>query len=79
MAARRFAIVAGCRINVAGVGEDLTHFHVLGGNQGDRVSTMRIEKSRLVACRAPSGWTGPKLPLPKMLATAGIAVSRNEA
>jgi hypothetical protein len=28
------------------VGEDATHFHVLGGNQGARVSIMRIEKAR---------------------------------
>lgn len=61
------------------VGEDATHFHVLGGNQGARVSIMRIEKARLAACRTPIGWTGPKLPLLKMPATAGITVSRNEA
>lgn len=77
-AVMRFARPGGGHVAFA-VGEDATHFHVLGGNQGDRVSIMRIEKSRLVACRAPSGWTGPKAPLPRMLATAGIAVSRNEA
>lgn len=77
-AVMRFARPGGGHVAFA-VGEDATHFHVLGGNQGDRVSIMRIEKSRLVACRAPIGWTGPKLPLPKMLATAGIPVSRNEA
>ena len=29
------------------VGEDRTHFHVLGGNQGNAVNVMRLEKSRL--------------------------------
>jgi uncharacterized protein (TIGR02594 family) len=33
------------------VGEDLTHFHVLGGNQGNSVSVSRIAKSRLYKAR----------------------------
>ena len=33
------------------VGEDLTHFHVLGGNQGNAVSVSRIAKSRLFKAR----------------------------
>lgn len=33
------------------VGEDLSSYHVLGGNQGDRVSIMRLEKSRCIARR----------------------------
>jgi cell wall-associated NlpC family hydrolase len=33
------------------VGEDDTHFHVLGGNQKDSVSIARIEKSRLLQAR----------------------------
>ncbi|WP_294390479.1 TIGR02594 family protein [uncultured Sphingomonas sp.] len=60
------------------VGEDRTHFHVLGGNQGDRVSIMRLEKARCVAARWPSDQ--PLLGHPVvMTATAGVAVSRNEA
>lgn len=35
-------------------GEDATHFHIVGGNQGNRVSRMRLEKSRLTAIRWPS-------------------------
>ena len=31
------------------VGEDKTHYHVLGGNQGDAVKIVRVEKAR---CRA---------------------------
>lgn len=33
------------------VGEDSTHFHVLGGNQSDSVSITRIDKKRLYAVR----------------------------
>ena len=33
------------------VGEDVTHFHVLGGNQGNAVSVSRIAKSRLYKAR----------------------------
>jgi uncharacterized protein (TIGR02594 family) len=33
------------------VGEDRTHFHVLGGNQSDQVCIRRIEKDRLLASR----------------------------
>jgi hypothetical protein len=35
------------------VGADLTSYQVLGGNQGDRVSIMRLERSRCVARRWP--------------------------
>lgn len=34
------------------VGEDDACFHVLGGNQGNRVCVSRISKDRLLACRA---------------------------
>jgi uncharacterized protein (TIGR02594 family) len=60
------------------VGEDGTAYHVLGGNQGNRVSIVRIEKKRCIARRWPVGRPvigGPKA----MTATAGIALSRNEA
>lgn len=33
------------------VGEDDTHYHVLGGNQSDTVCIVRIKKSRLYAAR----------------------------
>jgi uncharacterized protein (TIGR02594 family) len=59
------------------VGEDKTNYHVLGGNQGDRVSIMRLEKSRCIARRWPLGRDvigGPKA----MTATAGVPLSRNE-
>lgn len=34
------------------VGEDLTHYHVLGGNQNDQVRIDRINKGRLLGSRA---------------------------
>jgi uncharacterized protein (TIGR02594 family) len=60
------------------VGEDATAYHVLGGNQGDRVSIMRLEKSRCVARRWPAGRPVIGGPV-KMTAIAGIPMSRNEA
>lgn len=60
------------------VGEDSAAYHVLGGNQGDRVSIMRLEKKRCIARRWPAGrpvFGGPV----KMTATAGVPLSRNEA
>lgn len=36
------------------VGEDDTHYHVLGGNQSDSVCFTRIAKSRAIAFRRPS-------------------------
>jgi uncharacterized protein (TIGR02594 family) len=60
------------------VGEDKTSYHVLGGNQGDKVSIMRLEKSRCIARRWPFGRSvigGPRL----MTAIAGVPSSSNEA
>lgn len=59
--------------------EDATHFQVLGGNQGDAVKLMWIEKSRLVkgGCRWPVGW--PVTTQRNIIARAGGVVSRNEA
>ena len=55
-------------------GEDPTAFHVLGGNQGDKVSVTRIAKDRCIAVRWPAG--RPKT-LPLMLTPSG-ALSTNE-
>jgi uncharacterized protein (TIGR02594 family) len=60
------------------VGEDPTHYYVLGGNQGDRVSIMRLEKARCIARRWPAGRPVVGKPV-KMTSTAGILMSRNEA
>lgn len=61
------------------IGEDLTAYHVLGGNQGDKVSIVRIAKGRLIAARRPD-WKvlQPPSVKPYHLSASG-AVSRNEA
>lgn len=62
------------------VGEDRTHYHVLGGNQGNAVSVMRLEKARLIdgGMRWPFG-----VPLPvakrTWLRADGSPASGNEA
>lgn len=60
-------------------GEDSTHYHVLGGNQGNSVNVARIEKRRLRAggIRWPS--TVKALTQPVPLSAAGVPVSSNEA
>lgn len=60
------------------IGEDPTHYHVLGGNQGDKVSITRIEKARCVARRRPVYKNQPASVKPYHLAATG-AVSKNEA
>lgn len=59
------------------VGEDDTHFHVLGGNQGDAVSVTRIAKARLSEMRWPFGVT---LPYPQVvrLLPSGAPITVNE-
>jgi uncharacterized protein (TIGR02594 family) len=59
------------------VGEDATHFHVLGGNQGDCVSIARLPKQRCIAARWPRGV--PVLGAPVKLTSAGAPVSAGEA
>jgi uncharacterized protein (TIGR02594 family) len=61
------------------VGEDATHFHVLGGNQLDSVSVTRIEKKRLHQARRPR-FAAPSADVrPIILSADGAAVSTNEA
>lgn len=59
------------------VGEDATAYHVLGGNQGDRISIMRLAKERCVAIRWPTG--EPVTGRPVQLAISGAPLSGNEA
>lgn len=60
------------------VGEDKTHFHVLGGNQSNKVSITRIAKNRLSSIRWPVNE-----PVPVggrvYLDAKGAPVSTNEA
>ena len=60
------------------VGEDASCYHVLGGNQSDKVCITRIQKSRMIAARRPKYKTQPDSVRPYLLATSG-AVSTNEA
>ena len=60
------------------IGEDQTAYHVLGGNQGDKVSIDRILKKRMYrVSRAPMR-TPPLTIKPYVLAARGL-VSENEA
>jgi len=59
------------------VGEDDTHYHVLGGNQSDAVTVTRIAKRRLLSARVPVGFHGS---LRKVFVDRrGVPVSENEA
>jgi uncharacterized protein (TIGR02594 family) len=60
------------------VGEDATAFHVLGGNQGDRVCILRVGRDRLKTVRRPVYASMPATVRPVHLAATG-AVSTNEA
>ena len=59
------------------VAEDDQCFHVLGGNQGDAVSIVPIEKARKVACRWPGGVALTSKP--NRVTASGAAFSKNEA
>lgn len=57
------------------IGEGPGYYVILGGNQSDNVTITKINKDRLLQCRAPQGWV-PE-PLPRL--TLAGALSRNEA
>lgn len=60
------------------VGEDSTHFHVLGGNQGDAVSIVRIDKKRLSQARRTKWKISRPLNVRKITFDASGKVSTNE-
>ncbi|CUX57823.1 conserved hypothetical protein [Agrobacterium tumefaciens str. Kerr 14] len=62
------------------VGEDRTHYHVLGGNQDNSVSITRVDKSRLVSggVRWPNTADAP-IAGKVELSSAGAPVSKSEA
>lgn len=60
------------------VAEDPGAYHVLGGNQGDAVSIVRIAKSRCIAARRPPYTNQPESVKPYHVA-AGGQLSQNEA
>ena len=59
------------------VGEDASSYHVLGGNQSDKVCITRIEKSRLYAARRPNYNIQPSNVRVILLSSSG-GVSKNE-
>lgn len=58
-------------------GEDRTHFHVLGGNQSDKVCVTRVSKDRLLAARWPATVPAAKGKALKVGA-GGLSASWNE-
>lgn len=60
------------------VGEDAGGFHVLGGNQSDRVGFARLARGRLVAARRPAYRVAPACVRPCHLDAANADLSRNE-
>lgn len=59
------------------VGEDATHYHVLGCNQGDAISIMRLAKGRCTARRWPIG--EPRIGKPVKIAAVAASTSEDEA
>lgn len=61
------------------VGEDKTCWHVLAGNQGDKVSIVRILKNRLYACRRPEYSIGVPDNVRQIFLSDKGGISENEA
>lgn len=62
------------------VGEDATHYHILGGNQSDRVSIVRRAKKPILAVRqAPWRVAQPPNVRRVMLSASGAPVAGSEA
>lgn len=61
------------------VGEDSTSYHVLGGNQGNAVSIVRIQKKRLQKIRRPEYKSQPLNVRKIILDSTGATISTNEA
>lgn len=60
------------------IGEDSSCYHVLGGNQSNKVCITRLEKSRCIAARRPPYVVVPKAVKTYRLAASG-SVGKNEA
>ena len=58
-------------------GEDKSAYHILGGNQSDKVCVTRVAKDRLLAARWPATVPAPK-GKPLMVTAAGKPLSTNE-
>jgi uncharacterized protein (TIGR02594 family) len=60
------------------VGEDSTCYHIIGGNQGDRVSIMRILKSRMTGIRRPIYTVAQPVNVRKITLSSSGNISANE-
>ena len=60
------------------VAEDATAYHVLGGNQSNKVCITRVAKDRLLAARRPKYNVQPASVKPYRVASTG-SLSKNEA
>jgi len=61
------------------VGEDDTHYHILGGNQSDQVNIQRRAKKTLYTCRRPLWRVGqPATVKPIKMSSKGLRISVNE-
>jgi uncharacterized protein (TIGR02594 family) len=60
------------------VAEDAKAFHVLGGNQKNRVSIVRIDKERLIDARRPIYTKAPATAIPYIVSAKG-SLSTDEA
>jgi uncharacterized protein (TIGR02594 family) len=60
------------------IGQDDTHFHVLGGNQSDAVTIARIDKSRLLGARWPAT-VPPRLQSLPAMKPGDVLTTTNEA
>lgn len=58
------------------VGEDETHFHVLGGNQNDTICIVRISKEIKYWCRRPAYINKPKEVQKYRLSPGGLPAGR---
>jgi uncharacterized protein (TIGR02594 family) len=60
------------------VGEDKTHYHVLGGNQNNQVNVMRLAKSRLTQARRTAWKIAQPANVRVVKLTAKGVISKNE-
>lgn len=60
------------------IAEDATAYHVIGGNQSNRVCITRIHKSRLIAARRPPYLNPPESAQPYHVTASGV-LSKNES
>lgn len=60
------------------VGHDATHYYVLGGNQGNQVSIIRISRSRCIGIRRPPYTKAPSTVRPVQRLPTGVPANLSE-